>query len=369
MKTLRKGFTLIELLIAILLLMIVMLMISRMFTSAQQIYRTAAKRASVYSQGRIAMDVIETDLSRIDNNVGLRDLVMASQYVPQGFNEDDFRSTYVDLPFVAKPDSATTQSISPILAFITQTSWQLADGTFQNGKAQVIYYLRKRPVMQAGEYNFEPATAYLMRRVVPVGSDLDYAALLQENGDKQTGSQGFTELPLEEEVASSVLEVRIWAYNNGAAAYMAQTGERVRNLYGFLTTTQPTGITALLRDKSRGGQAQQNTSNSGNSSNGPQTVQLLDPQPEKTYSFGSTAGGQTIGNNAIYVEPRGNYPLAIGIELTIADDKAEILDGEVYGTVRTIRRVISLPGAQPTVSMPEGINGIKAYEDAGEPAE
>lgn len=366
MQRLRKGFTLIELLIAILLLMIVMLMIARMFTSAQNIYRTAAKRASVYSQGRIALDVIETDLSRIDNNTGIANLIISSQYADGSFTKDGYTQHFIDLPFSALPDPQSTQQIKPVLAFQTQTSWQLPNGEFQNGKAQVIYYLRKRPQRKSITGEFEEAsTAYLMRRVVPLGSDLDYGALMRTDGDLQTGGQGFTQLPLEEEVASSVFEVRVWAYNNGAAAYMSQQSETLDDLYGFLAYT-PDGITKLLEDKSAGPAG--NNPNAPNAGNQPanQVVQLLEPQGGVTFTFGGWAGGRAIldqNGNAEYTEPRGNYPLAIGIELVIADDDASVDDGSYTATVRSIRRIISMPGAQPTVSMPPGQNGIAAYEE------
>ena len=81
----QQGFTLLELLIAISLMMIVMLMIQQMFGRANDLYRLAAERADVYSQARVALDAIETDIQRINPDYG--DLILASHVPSDYMNE------------------------------------------------------------------------------------------------------------------------------------------------------------------------------------------------------------------------------------------------------------------------------------------
>ena len=320
-----KGFTLLELMLAISILLIVMLMINQMFTSAQAIYSLSASRAEVFSQGRLALDVIETDLQTINPELG--DLIMRS-YKAEGVDELDdekIRKQFLDLKFTRLPDNKSTTQIHPLMAFFTTTSWlSPKTGEYESGPAQVVYYLRRRPKQKLGSREYEMSGAYLMRRVIP------YRVFFAGSNTKE-----LREVPPEEEVAHSVMSAQVYAVNNGAVPYMLQQNKPAE-FFSLLDET-PTSDAALLRDD---GLIRALSPTIG----GDNYLNFARPKRGSTYSFGEEAG--SVMQN---LTTRSGYPLAIGVELTFINNDFEIIDGEFFGTVRTISKIISVPNSQAAV--------------------
>ncbi len=337
----QAGFTLLELMIAITLLLIVMLMIAEMFSSAQNIYRLSAERAEVYSQGRVFLDVLDADLQRIDTRGS--DLTLLGKAPKNVLQAEAYQKLYHDFKFLPLPENKTTLQIEPLLSFDTTTSWfDRNTNRYESGLAQVVYYLRKRPERELITGQRMPATgAYLMRRVIP------------RRYYPRKPDDPALELPPEEEVASSVLDVRLYAYNNASPAYMAQRRKAVP-LFAELDEL-PDSYADILRDPQLNA-PQNNNPNAPQNQNFGNVLLYASPTPGKTYSFGPVAG--SIAEN---IASRASLPLAIGVEITFVNEDFEIdEDQQFYGTVRTLRRIIALPNAQVTQSLSD--KDLKRFE-------
>lgn len=335
----QRGFTLLELLIAIALLLVIMLLIAQMFGSAQSLYRIAADRSDTYSQGRIALDVIEADLQRI-NYYG--DLTAVSRSPSMKNPEDvikqeEYEKHWDTSEFTDLPTNDRIGDMKIFLSMFTTTSWYDPElQKYEEGLAQVNYYLKKRPTMMLAGTEVEPSTAYIIRRIIPVRYDMPTSR--PGAGSSQRSSRKI----FEEEVCNSVLDVRVWVTNNGAAAYMAQRKERMEFMSLLVPQSQSTERTTVaqsLVDRSRsatGGAGGQNSQQPANTS----VATFYGGKNDDTSSFGPTAGG-----NSEYVATRGSFPLSVIVEVTFANDKFYASDdGEEWqGTFRTLSRSVSIP--------------------------
>lgn len=349
----QAGFTLIELIIAIALLMIVMLMVMQMFLSAQALYRIASERAEVFSQGRAALDVIEADLQRTtrDNFADFLALSSAPVYgstnpaASDPLDPQHYHALYQDTKGGEsaadyRPDNQTSERILPFLTFnVSSESWYDAQGRIQSGPAQVSYYLKRKPDMPTQDGPMRtPQTAYLMKYVIPIRNVLPGAARQGQQQQDYGGSHI--------EVASSVRAVRVWAYNNAVPAYMSQRLQ-VYELFPRVDNA-PTPSAAMMRTAERRPDP--------NATPDPvklqhQQNQVLTPIGERagqTYSWGNTPGSHTEN-----IRSRANFPLAIGIEITFANDGLDVVQGEYYGTFRTMRRVITIPNTEAAGALEE----------------
>jgi prepilin-type N-terminal cleavage/methylation domain-containing protein len=345
-----RGFTLIELIIAIALLMIVMLMIMQMFLSAQALYRIAAERSDAFSQARAAMDVIEADLQRlrVDFQSNLLAVSIAPEpRAPSGFtdvaNPQHYQELYQGTPHT-RPSNQMSSEIVPFLSmYVDSASWYDRLGRPQSGPAQITYYLKKRAARSGiggAREGEKPASAFLMRYVVPVRLTVAGAEV-----DSESDLEG-----AHVEIASSVLAARVWAMNNSVPSYIIQTGQDYE-LFPRLDEV-PTPSAAMMRDSAAAAgdeesqraqrQIQQQRQELG------QAARPLSPRPGKTYSWGAEPGSVSA-----YIGSRGNYPLALAIELTIANEGMYEVVGQFNGSARTIRRVIALPNTQAVGALSE----------------
>lgn len=339
----RAGFTLLELVIAIALLMIVMLMVMQMFLSAQTLYRLASERSEVYSQGRVALDTIESDLQRAStSNFG--NVIALSQcpewgspvakanfpYDPLGYQE-----LYQKTPDENRPDNETSGKMLPVLCFnVDAADWTDSKGELQSGPAQISYYLKYRsPVTDPDGFVRQPPGAYLVRYVIPIRMT---STTPQERGKDMGGSQT--------EVANSVLAVRVWAYNNAVPAYLSQE-QREFELFPRVDRV-PTPSAAMMRDTAPGNGDQFLTEEERRRRREQSVLRPVDVTTNQTYSWGFTAGG-----NVDYISSRGSFPMALAIEITFGNEQLDIIDQRFSGTIRTMRRVISVPNTLPLASV------------------
>ncbi len=346
----RIGFTLIELIIAIALLMIVMLMIMQMFLSAQALYRIAAERSDAFSQARAAMDVIESDLQRlrVDFQSNLLALSIAPQPGhPEGATDITDPAHYQRLyqsTANERPNNQMSSNILPFLSmYVDSASWYDRLGRFQTGPAQITYYLKKRPARSGiggAREGEQPASSFLMRYVVPVRLTIA-GAEIDPNKDLEGAHV---------EVASSVIAARVWAWNNAAPSYMIQTGQDYE-VFPRMDET-PTGSAGMMRDTrvAAGDEAAQKAQRAIEEQRQKQgqAARPVAIRPGKTYSWGAEPGSVSQ-----YIRSRGNFPLALAIELTIANEGMYEVLGEFNGTARTVRRVIALPNTQAVSALTE----------------
>lgn len=341
----RKGFTLLELVIAIALLMIVLLMVMQMFLSAQTLYRIASERSEVYSQGRVALDIIESDLQRaattnFANFMALSSSPEFGSKVPGAnlpYDANAYSKLYTVSPDELRPDNETSDKMLPILSFnVDSADWTDSRGELQRGPAQISYYLKKRgPVTDGDGAVREPVGAYLVRYVIPIRM----TSMLPQDRTKDMGGS-------QTDIAASVIAVRVWAYNNAVPAYYTQ--ERKEFELFPRVDTVPTKSANMMLD-SVGVNPEQNMTEEERQRRRQQTVlRPVDLKSGKTFSWGYTAGG-----HAGYVSSRGSFPLAIAIEIQFANENIDIVGTNFRGTVRTMRRIISIPNTVASAALSE----------------
>ena len=349
----RVGFTLLELVIAIALLMIVLLMVMQMFLSAQTLYRIASERSEVYSQGRVALDIIESDLQRAatTNFANLIALTRAPEFgskIPGAafpYDANAYSKLYTVSPDEQRPDNDTTDKMLPILSFnVDSADWTDSRGELQRGPAQISYYLKKRGQVTDGDGAVrEPVGAYLVRYVIPIRMT---STLPQDRTKDMGGSQT--------DIAASVIAVRVWAYNNAVPAYYTQ--ERKEFELFPRVDNVPSKSAQMMLD-SVGVDPTANMTEEEKKRRREQSVlRPVDLKANSTYSWGYTAGG-----HAAYVSSRGSFPLAIAIEIQFANENIDLVDTntrgqastDFRGTVRTMRRIISVPNTVAAAALSE----------------
>jgi prepilin-type N-terminal cleavage/methylation domain-containing protein len=344
----RHGFTLLELVIAIALLMIVMLMVMQMFLSAQALYRLASERSEVYSQGRVALDTIESDLQRASTS-NFANVIALSQAPEWGskvvgatfpYDPTAYSKLYLKSPDENRPDNETSGKMLPVLSFnVDSADWTDSRGELQTGPAQISYYLKYRTeVTEADGYVRQPPGAYLVRYVIPIRMT---STTPTDRSKDMGGSQT--------EIASSVLAVRVWAYNNAVPAYLSQQQQEFE-LFPRVDRV-PTPSAAMMRDTAPGNGDQFLTEEERRRRREQSVLRPVDVTTNETYSWGFTAGG-----NVDYISSRSSFPMAIAIEITFGNEQLDTIDvsptlKNFSGTIRTMRRVISVPNTLTLASL------------------
>ncbi|MCA8938319.1 MAG: prepilin-type N-terminal cleavage/methylation domain-containing protein [Planctomycetes bacterium] len=378
--TRRDGFTLIELLIVIALLLIIMLMIAFMFRSTQQIYDTASRRNEVFSQGRLALDRIDPDLLGImpvnsESTAHItKDLILHSasaedwssytDLIKQRNNRatgEDIEPVFQNTKFSINVEEGSEllerqlDEIEPVIAFKTHTRWwNSEDNVYESGEAQVVYYIKRRkayPLIQDAD-PITPGSGYLMRLIVPLR---DIRRLMPGEQPQDPS------VPREEDICGSVLAVRVYALNHAAAVANVAEGAGSSTVYplNFECDDRPSsdaggaeGTGAFTRHIRRG----RGASSSGGGSSSSSSV--VNAKPNHSFEFGQNAATLVPRNNENLLYTVSNYPAAITIEITVANDAFTLGDPDnpddrsAQGTVRTFRRTIALPGVEPESALP-----------------
>ncbi|MDC1142770.1 prepilin-type N-terminal cleavage/methylation domain-containing protein [Planctomycetota bacterium] len=349
MRTLKRGFTLLELMIAITLMMIIMLMLQQMFTNASMLYTTAAKRATIYSQARVAMDLIEQDMLRMRASEEAP-LTMRSLEPLDYSNVDESRNGKhftVMTDWVEAEDDASTK-IHEFLSFPGTNSWYdktLNDGAggYRTGQALVVYYLRKR--MPTDDVTYEGA--YLVRRLIPIRSLAEIARA--GNPAAPGGGRPLEDIhATEEEICSFVCGVRMFVDDQGAVMY----NRRNNNKRKF-------EIMPLVHQDMRNKWNWMDTQANPPLSSKPPVggVNLILPVPPEEHRAEYGGIWQTYsGVDRDFASPRWNYPSTVMVEITLNDKFMERNDNDStrgLGTYRTFSRAVQLPISGPMNNLDE----------------
>lgn len=339
-QTMRRNtaFTLLELMIAIALMLVVMLMLRTMFVSAQELYVTASRRVDVYSQARNALDLIEQDMMRMrvtqaEDILGLRSLRPSdfSQHVST--RTGPFYSEMSDWEG-AQPNEST--KIQEMIAFTGAATWyDNVENRYITGDATILYYLRRR-IPISGQ---APEGAYLVRRVLPVYSLAEIAAIGK-------GAKPSYELrPSEEELAGFVYSARIFAEDQAAFQWGMLKGRFALDTMPECTPDySPNSSWTWVRvSATGGGQVAPPTPPV------PGAVLKFLPEPprEKRVEYGGIWRTNTAPDRD-FVSSRWNYPAAVMVELCIIDRSMErFTPRQGVGTYRSFSRAIQLPVSEP----------------------
>ncbi|MEE9311259.1 MAG: prepilin-type N-terminal cleavage/methylation domain-containing protein [Planctomycetota bacterium] len=335
-----RGFTLLELMIAMTLMMIIMLMLNSMFTNAQTLYTTAAKRATIYQQARVAMDFMEKDLLLLHANKETA-IAMRSLEPNDWNNVDTCRNGQQNsvLNDWITPDPNQTTKIREFLSFPATKSVWIDDmygkdqGGYRNGLWLVVYYLRKR-MDPVDDLQYEGA--YLVRRMIPIRSQAQLVAIGQGKSDPKD-DLGF--VVVEDEICSFVSSVRIFVDDQGAVMY----NRKNNNVRRFEIMPE---VHENMKNKWMWVAEDINASNPQ-----PSSGSMILPIPAKEYRAEFGGIWQTFsGNDRQFASSRWNYPSVVMIELTINNKAMERLDDEKFkgrGTYRTFSRAVQIPLAGP----------------------
>lgn len=339
-KHVIRGFTLLELMIAMTLMMIIMLMLNSMFSNAQTLYTTAAKRATIYQQARVAMDFMEKDLlllhANTETGIAMRSLEPRDWNSIETCRNGQQNSVLTDWN---KEDPNQTTRIREFLSFPATKSVWVEDmygndqGGYRNGLWLVVYYLRKRmdPVD-----NLYYEGAYLVRRMIPIHSQAQLVAIAKGTAGPRV-LEGF--VVVEDEICSFVSSVRMFVDDQGAVMYnrknnnvrrfeiMPEVHENMRNKWMWVNEDL-------------------------NSASNPQaTGSKILPVPRKEYRAEFGGLWQTFtGKDRQFASSRWNYPSVVMIELTVNNKAMERLDDEKFkgrGAYRTFSRAVQIPLAGP----------------------
>ena len=82
----KKRFTILELIVSMSVLVVMMTIMMRFFSDAQKAWGASSGQAEIYDNGRIAMDLITSDLNSISYDVG-RGVNFRHEIDPNGENE------------------------------------------------------------------------------------------------------------------------------------------------------------------------------------------------------------------------------------------------------------------------------------------
>lgn len=329
----RRGFTLLELMIAITLMLIVMLMLRTMFTSAQAMYVTAARRVQVYSQARVAMDMIEQDMLAMrvdasDASIQLRSVALDDY---SNANAPHDAELYVAMDDWVRPEDGETTKIREFLSFYGNATWYNDEKqVFESGAAQIVYYLRKRPVRDDDPRTLDGG--YLVRRVLPVREDAEIVKYGKEGWDKARDIE-----PHEDEIASFVYAVRVYFEDSAAIQYGASQG-RTYEAY-----PEARAETSWLWKKRNPGGAPTPSGTITDSKTG-KTVILQKPSDTDLVQFGFPYSGMGTSNpDREFLSTQAEFPSVVMIELIFIDK--DFTREDEQGTYRTFSRAIHLPFA------------------------
>ena len=332
MRNLRRGFTLLELMIAITLMLIVMLMLRQMFTGAQEMYLRAAQRVQVYSQARVALDMIEQDLLRME--VGDENGLQLRSLTAEFANPDKIRSSgaYSDLQDWLKPSDYDTTKIREFLSFTGSATWYERDKKrFVTGNAEIVYYLRRRRA-PAGEV---VDGAYLVRRILP---KLTLAQIVQA-GIKGSQASIPTIEPHEDEIAVYVYAARVFVDDQAAAQKGALGGNYNLDIMPECIKTHRNATWLWVRTAP--------TPPPPPTPKGQRVLRLQIPPRGDQVQFGGVYRSMVQSPDRGFVASRADIPAVVMVELTFIN-RNFMRDGDVgRGTYRTFSRAVHLPFSGP----------------------
>jgi prepilin-type N-terminal cleavage/methylation domain-containing protein len=328
----EHGFTLLELMIAIALMLIVMLMLRTMFTSAQAMYLVTARRIECFQSGRVAMDYIEQDLLRAvtttgEDNIQLRSL-SADDLKDQNLPYNKF---YSQLTNYNEAEDGETTKIKEFLSFQgTSTWWDSTKKAYTTGDAIVVYYLRTRPEPANGE---RQDGAYLVRRVIPVRTLAEITKSSKLGWDPKKTR---TIAPHDDEIASFIYSVRVFVDDKAAFQWGVQ---RSNTIYNVLPECREDTANHLWKARET---PPPPPIPGGNQKNG-MTILLTKPQDAKCVQMGSTFASMVRNPKREFISTLAEYPSVVVIELTFIDKTFTRTDGA--GSYRTFTRAIHCPYA------------------------
>ncbi|NUO16409.1 MAG: prepilin-type N-terminal cleavage/methylation domain-containing protein [Planctomycetaceae bacterium] len=332
-----RGFTLLELMIAIALMLIVMLMLRTMFTSAQAMYMVTARRIETFQAGRVSMDYIEQDLLRArtgtgDDNMQLRSL-----------SEDDLKNPnlphdkfYTNLSNFESADDGETGKIKEFLSFTgTSTWWDSQSKGYVTGDAIIVYFLRKRPE-QPGQPRQDGA--YLCRRVIPVRSLAEIVA------GAKGGWKGARNIePRDDEIASFVYSVRVFVDDKAAFQWGAMRSNSVINVFPECRQDTAPHLWKTQKGGGAAGAGGVAAIPGGNKTANGLTVILQRPVDGQCVQMGDFFGSQVANPQRDFISTLAEYPSVVVVELTFID--RTFSRGDETGTYRTFTRAIHCPYA------------------------
>jgi prepilin-type N-terminal cleavage/methylation domain-containing protein len=339
LHTLRKharGFTLLELMIAIALMLIVMLMLRTMFTSAQAMYLVTARRIETFQGGRVAMDYIEQDLLRAvtttgDDNIQLRSLSVDDLKDPK-IPHDRFYSLLTNY---GEAEDGETTKIKEFLSFTgTSTWWDNSKKSYTSGDAIIVYYLRTRPEPAKGD---RPDGAYLVRRVIPVRTLAEIVKYSKLGWPSKGPNAARNIAPHDDEIASFVYSVRVFVDDKAAFEWGVQKGNTVFNVLPECRQD-----TAPHLWKERESARPQGLPTQG-TKKGDITLLLSKPSDSKCVQMGSNFASRVRDPKREFISTLAEYPSLVVVELTFIDKTFTRTDE--MGTFRTFTRAIHCPYA------------------------
>ncbi|MCC6574090.1 MAG: prepilin-type N-terminal cleavage/methylation domain-containing protein [Planctomycetes bacterium] len=338
-----RGFTLLELMISIALMLIVMMMLRTMFSSAQSMYVIASRRVEVYSQARVAMDIIEQDVLRMRNggsedSLQLRSLSVDDLVDPEKPRKE-FYSELRDFDIVDENESV---KMKEFLSFIGNTTWYDKDTKqYESGDAKIFYYLKKRP---PSTQDRELDGAYLVRRILPIRTNAELVKFGKEGWRNARDIK-----PFEEEIAAYVYSVRVladdkvsfqWGVDNKTTySVFQECNEKTRWLW---TPTGENPPPPAQTERVEG-----------------KVISLAAPPQTECSKFSGEYTTMTAPTRR-HIMSVAEYPNVIVLEITLIDRYFSRNEGS--GSYRTLTRAIFLPWAVPSrVFDQRDIELIKEY--------
>lgn len=221
----REGFTLVELLVAMGLMIILVTILAQIMATASDVYDLSSRRAQVYSSGRIALDVVEEDITHAipltysipDANgefpLGLvsDELVFEARSLPlpatiQTSPTDEYTNRYIDMDAspMALPLQVDVESHFVLAFFSNVRYFDPATSRFRYGPARVVYYMRKRAPDREVLPAIERPGSHLIRRIEPYYIIPADPVLGPPSDEFHWGIPGDDNYRVEDEVASYV---------------------------------------------------------------------------------------------------------------------------------------------------------------------
>lgn len=335
MRNNLRGFTLLELMIAIALMLIVMLMMRTMFTSAQAMYLVTARRIECFQGGRVAMDYIEQDLLRAVTTTGEDNIQLRS------LSADDLKD--INLPYnkfysqlnnYNEADDGETTKIKEFLSFTgTSTWWDNSKKAYTTGDAVIVYYLRTRPEPARGD---RQDGAYLVRRVIPIRTLAEIVKYSKLGWPAKGANAARTIAPHDDEIASFLYSARVFVDDKAAFQWGVQKGNTV---YNVLPECREDVAGHLWKPRES---PPPQPIPGGNSKNGI-TILLTKPQDAKCVQMGNTFASMVRNPKREFISTLAEYPSVVVVELTFIDKTFSRADDT--GSYRTFTRAIHCPYA------------------------
>lgn len=340
MRTFKRGFTLLELMIAITLMMIIMLMLQSMFINAQALYVTASRRATIYQQARVTMDVMEQDLLRMRRSEEIPISMRSLQPEDWGNSEHGKNGNHLTvMDDWVKTDDDASPSIREFLSFPGTNTWYDSEvEKWRTGDAVVVYYLRKRAPSEDTGYE----GAYLVRRLIPIRSLAEIARMGKAALGQGSGSSVREIHAHEDEICGFVYGVRVFVDDQAAVMHNRTVAKHTR-VYDIMPEARKDSKNKWLWVTT---QAQPPLASKG-PVNGIRQILPFPPEEDRA-EFGGNWTGQT-SKDRDFVSSRWNYPSTVMIEMTINDKFMLREEGgrEGEGTYRSFSRAVQLPVSGP----------------------